>query len=79
MSLNGTTNAWHAGITQFCVFIEDLAEVVVGGEMFFNQFEKLSANIGSDAAVVWWVNPNNLSLLRFRRGALFASNFRSGS
>ena len=40
MSLNGTTNAWHAGVTQFyCVFVEDLAEVVVGGEMFFNQFE----------------------------------------
>jgi hypothetical protein len=58
---DGTTNAWHAGITQlYCVFIENLAGVVVGGEMFFNQFKKLLANIGSDAAVVWWVKPNNL-------------------
>ena len=61
--LDGTPNAWHAGVTQFDgVFIEDLSEAVGGGEVFFYQFKELPANISSYAAVEWRVEPNNLSV-----------------
>ena len=46
MLLDGTPNAWHAGITElYGVFIEDLSEAVGGGEVFFYQFKELPANI----------------------------------
>ena len=68
MLFNGAAHAWHTGIAQLdCVLIEDLVKAVVNCEVFFYQLKELLPNISSDTAVVWWVEPDDVTFEVFLR------------